>query len=332
MKLPIVSIIVPVFNAANHIGKCLESLQSQTYRFLEIIFINDCSQDISGIVLETFKEHISRLKPAFSIKILQHNVNRGVAAARNTGLSEVTGEYIYYLDADDFLADNCIELLVDKAISSNSDIVGCNWILQFDKNGRIMTQPFSKTPIQAIECMCKGVMRWNLWLFLVRKDLYDKYDIKFIPDNNMGEDMMVMFKLLLHANNISMVKAPLYYYTQSNSASLTKTYSTKHKEEVMNNMLELDKYFKVFGGEINFNLIFNLLKLNIKLPLLISNSSQQYAEWLSWFPESNSYSLRNDLISIRIKMLQFMACKKQYWFLRLHYFLVIKVIYGIVYK
>lgn len=332
MKLPLISIIVPVYNAAHLIDRSLVSLQSQSYKSLEIIFIDDASTDDSALVLMKFKEDMLNSNPTYTIKILKHTANKGVAAARNTGLSEVTGEYIYYLDADDFLANDAINVLVNKAISSNADIVGCSWVLQFEKNGRIMNQPNPVTTDHAIEYMCKGVMRWNLWLFLVRTDLYRKHDITFYSGQNMGEDMMVMFKLLLHASSIAMVSEPLYYYAQSNLESLTKVYSKKHKQEVVHNFLEIDKYFNRFSNSEKWCVLFNFLKLNIKLPLLISNNSQQYKEWLNWFSESNSYSLQNELCSKRIKILQLMASKKQFWFVKIHYFLVIKVMYGIIYK
>lgn len=332
MNLPIVSIIIPVYNAADLLYKCLNSLKEQTYNFLEIVFIDDCSLDNSNDLLIQFKEELCFLKPDFKVKIFKHDINRGVAAARNTGLEEVTGEYIYYVDADDYLANDAIELLVNMAIETGADIVGANWILQFEHNGRVMVQPKPQSPMEAIVYMAKGILRWNLWLFMIKKDLYDDHNIRFIPGKNMGEDMMVIFKLLLHAKSISMIEKPIYYYSKSNNESLTKIYSKKHKEEVEINLKELNKYFTSEKGFNDWNNLFNYLKLNIKLPLIISNSIQQYQEWSSWFPEANSYSLKNDLISTRIKILQYMASKRQFWFVRLHYYLVIKIVYGIIYK
>lgn len=327
MKAPLVSIIIPVYNAAILLENCLSSLKNQTYKSLEIIFINDCSTDYTEEVLLRFQEEMLIVNPDYSIQLIKHSVNQGVASARNTGLSNASGDYIYYVDADDYIAIDGIELLVNKAISTNSDIVGCNWILQFNKNGRKMLQPNVESPTRAIEYMAKGVMRWNLWLFLVKRELYQMNNIQFLDGQNMGEDMMVMFKLLIQANNISMLDKVVYYYSQSNDESLTKVYSQKHKEEVTTNLLELEKI-----NEINFEENFNYLKLNIKLPLLISTNVKQYEEWGRWFPEANSYSLKNNLISKRIRLLQFMASKKQDWFVRLHYYLVIKFIYGIIYK
>lgn len=332
MNNPTITIIIPVYNAANLLERCLKSLAAQSYTLLELVFVNDCCTDHSELILIDFKHIMADTHPSVSVKIINHDVNKGVAAARNSGLVVATGDYIYYLDADDFMAENAIEILVDKALQTNADVVGCNWVLQFEKTGRHMSQPKPKTPEEAIEFMAKGVMRWNLWLFLVKKELYDDFEIRFLPGENMGEDMMVMFKILLYAQTIAMVQESLYYYAQTNGESLTNTYSDKHKQEVVNNLYELNNHSIIVNKIVNWDFLFNCLKLNIKLPLLISNYKKKYVEWNEWFPESNSSVLKNELISKRTMVLQFMASKRQYWFVKLHYYVVIKLIYGIIYK
>lgn len=329
MNLPIVSIIVPVFNASKHLIRCLNSLREQTYQRLQLVFVNDCSEDNSGDILKEFKENLKISNPSVDVLIITHSINSGVAKSRNTGLENATGDYLYYLDADDYITDTAIELLIEASLKSDCDVVGCNWVLQFEESGRTMKQPQVKYPKDAVEYMSKGTMRWNLWLFLVKRDIYTTNNIKFLPGKNMGEDMMAMFKVMMYAKKIVMLDEPLYYYCQSNQESLTKMYSQQHKQEVSDNLFEIEKYFK---NHLKFNLYLNFLKLNVKLPLLISNQREKYEEWRNWFPESNTYCLKNNLISKRISLLQYMASKGQYWFVRLHYFFVIKFIYGVIYK
>lgn len=331
MHLPLVSLIVPVYNAALFLSKSLDSILSQTYEYVEVIFVNDCSTDNSEQILLAYKAKIELSKPNYIVKILNHTSNKGVATARNTALDNANGDYLYYLDADDYLSRNTIELLVNEAEFSKVDIVGCSWVLQFESSGRVMHQPIVSSPNQALEYMCKGVMRWNLWLFLVKRELYVKSDVRFVDGQNMGEDMMVMFKLISKARSISILKSPLYFYFQANSDSLTKVYSSLHKKEVGLNLSYLDKYCGSLPN-IDWTSLFNYLKLNIKLPLLISSKSENYKEWASWFPESTSYCLKNDKISKRIKVLQYMASRGQFWFVKLHYYLVVKFIYGVIYK
>ncbi|NHQ79904.1 glycosyltransferase family 2 protein, partial [Elizabethkingia miricola] len=138
--------------------------------------------------------------------------NKGVAAARNTGLQNATGELIYFVDADDFIDERAIELLVKKQQENDADIVGCSWYLSFNQNKRRMNQPPFNNSLEAIQQMLHGKMRWNLWLFMVKRSLYEDYNIRFIPGVNMGEDLMVIMKLFVHANKVAFVNDALYHY------------------------------------------------------------------------------------------------------------------------
>jgi glycosyltransferase involved in cell wall biosynthesis len=326
MSQPLVSIIIPVYNAEKTLPKTLDSLIRQTYSNLDLVFVNDCSQDNSEALIQDFIEKFILIDGRFA-RIISHKINRGVAAARNTGLENSAGEYIYYVDADDHIVDKAIEFLVEEAELKNADIVSCSWYLQFHNSVRKMIQPNITNAEAAIEMLSKGVMRWNLWLFMVRKDLYILNNIFFIEGLNMGEDMMVMFKLFSHGKKIATINEALYYYGQSNEESLTKVYSKRHQEEVTANLYELDNYFTYIREIQNWDIL-----INIKLPLLISNNTDQYIKWLSWFPESNKYSFKNNSISKRIQVLQYAANNKQFWILKLHYFVIIKFVYGVVYK
>lgn len=329
---PLVSIITPVYNAQKTLDKTLSSLYNQTYSPIEFVFVNDSSNDGSLQLLEKFEYQINNERLNDYCRIITHTENCGVATARNTGLNNSNGEYVYYVDADDEIESHAIEYLIHAALDNNSDIVGCNWYLKFNSNHRAMIQPKSTSGFEAIEKMAKGVLRWNLWLFLVKRSLYEEYNIRFLENKNMGEDMMVMFKLFYLANKIYMIDQCLYFYGQSNNESLTKVYSEKHKLEVSDNLNEINSYFNNSKYKKEWSVLSNYLKLNIKLPLLISNDVKNYEIWRNWFNESNSYIFRNEITSKRIKLLQYMALRGQDWYVKLHYYLIVKVVYGIIYK
>ena len=328
--LPLVSIIVPVYNAEDTLHIAIDSILVQTYQNIELIIINDCSKDNTLNKLYKYKDR--EINNNFSIKIISHEVNRGVASARNTGLENASGEYIYYVDADDWIDKEAIEILIDEQKKNDSDIVGCNWYLSFNQNERRMNQPLLTSSQDAIQKMLNGTMRWNLWLFMGKRSLYEKYNIRFIPGMNMGEDLMVMMRLFIHSNHVSFVNKALYHYGQSNNDSLTKTYSEKHRQEVAINLQKVEEsindssFSHTIGDGINF------LKLNIKLPLLISNKESDYKKWEEWFPEANTHIMKNTELPFRTRLLQWMAVKKQYWFLKMYYNIVIRYIYGIIYK
>ncbi|HIB8180971.1 TPA: glycosyltransferase family 2 protein [Elizabethkingia anophelis] len=328
--LPLVSIIVPVYNAEDTLHIAIDSILAQTYQNVELVIVDDCSKDNTLNKLYKYKD--GEINNNFSIKIISHETNKGVASARNTGLENASGEYIYYVDADDWIDDKTIEILIKEQQKNDSDIVGCNWYLSFNQNERRMNQPVFTSSLEAIQKMTNGTMRWNLWLFMGKRSLYEKYNIRFISGMNMGEDLMVMMRLFIHSNHVSFVNKALYHYGQSNNDSLTKTYSEKHRLEVAINLQKVEEsindssFSHTIGDGINF------LKLNIKLPLLISNKESDYKKWEEWFPEANPYVMKNIELPFRTRLLQWMAVKKQYWFLKMYYNIVIRYIYGIIYK
>ena len=324
-----VSVIIPIYNASEGLERCLDSLVQQTFRSLEVLFIDDCSTDDSLEKVTAFSR--SEAVRDFSIKILRHEKNRGVAAARNTGLDHATGDFIYYLDADDRMEPDALEKMHREAEQTQADVVGCEWYLAFHKNERHMVQPEVRDGREAFVKMAHGVMRWNLWLFLVRRHLYEDSGFRFMEGMNMGEDLMVMMKLMLNAGKVRMLHQPLYHYIQTNSNSLTKEWGTVYQRQITANIQELERFAQAQCGK-EYHTQLQCLKLNAKLPLLISFSTINYEHWLNWFPESNTYIFRNPDLPMRTRLLQFAASKRCFWVLKLYYAVVIKFVYGIIFK
>lgn len=327
---PLISIIIPVYNAEKTISKCLTSLFAQTYNSLEFVFVNDCCTDNSFEVIQTFIDKNS-YKTGISTKIIVHEKNRGVAAARNTGLDNASGEYIYFADSDDWLESDLIETLVKEAETKKSDIIGCEWFLTYQQNERYMKQASAKSPDEAFRKMAGGVLRWNLWLFLTKRSLYEENNIRFTEGQNMGEDMMVMGKLFLCASSVSIIHKPLYHYIQTNESSLTKDVSEKHLSQVTTNLEELER-FTLQKKEVEYAVQIHFLKLNIKLPLLISDNDNMHRRWMQMFPESNKYIMQNKLLPLRTRLLQWFASKQNFAIVKLYYKFVFKFVYGKLYK
>ncbi|RZF61684.1 glycosyltransferase family 2 protein [Sphingobacterium corticibacterium] len=328
---PIVSVIIPVYNAEDTLDMCLNLLQSQTYSNLELLFINDCSTDSSRESIENWARKLED-REYVTVRIIDHERNMGVAAARNTGLGHATGRYVYYVDADDAIEPDAIEVLVNAAVEHDAEIVGCNWFLSFEKNERKMNQPAFSTAYEGLMGILNGTMRWNLWLFLVERSLYENNNIRFTPGLDMGEDLMVMCKLFTFANRVTYVDRTLYHYRQSNTASLTKVYSAKHIRQVTQNVQEIERFLKESSFADRLTNHIEFLKLNIKLPLLISDDQERYKQWLDWFPEANNYIMQNKAQPWRTRVLQLSAYKKQFWAVQLYYRIINQVVYGILYK
>lgn len=321
-----VSVIVPMYNVAHILDKAVETLFAQTLKGVEYIFIDDCSNDNTLQLLNTRLP----VKEGIVVKVLHHECNRGVAAARNTGLDSASGEYVYYVDADDYIEPYTLEQFYKNAVESGADIVGCEWYLSFEKNERHMKQAHVTNGNELFTRMANGVMRWNLWLFMVKRSLYEIGGFRFMEGMNMGEDMMVMMKLAINANMVLMIHEPLYHYIQTNSGSLTKNFNA-YRYQVTANVNEVGKYL-VAQGRSELADAFMQLKLTLKRPLLISDVKEDYETWLDWFPESNNAVGCNSELPWRTRFIQKAAANKHFWIVKLYYRLVIKFIYGIIYR
>ena len=193
LLMPKVSVIVPVFNVEKFIGRCVRSLMMQTLSDVEFIFVNDATPDTSMAVLESIlAEYPDR---ASQVKILAHEQNLGLPAARNTGLDAAHGEYIFHCDSDDFVESDMLESMYSSAKDNDADIVWCDWYLSFGQNERYMKQPSYDTASDALKGMLGGAMKYNVWNKLIRRRLYVDNGIVFPSGYGMGEDMTMMMFL-----------------------------------------------------------------------------------------------------------------------------------------
>ncbi len=172
-----VSVVVPIYKVEAFIAKCAESLLSQTLDDVEFIFVDDATPDRSMELLQQCIERHPHRKG--QVKVLHHERNRGLPAARNTGLAAAEGEYVFHCDSDDFVEPDMLEVLYGVAQERNADIVWCDWYLSFEHSERYMKQPDYATPLDALKAMLAGQMKFNVWNKLVRRNLYADHRIFF---------------------------------------------------------------------------------------------------------------------------------------------------------
>ena len=156
-----VSVIIPIYKVDRFIERCVVSLMEQTLNEVEYIFVDDASPDGSVSILhEVTERYPSRME---CVKIVTHSENKGLPAARNTGLVEASGEYIFHCDSDDFVELDMLESLYNKAKECDADVVWCDFFLSFEMNERYMKQPEYKTSVEALKAMLSGAMKFNVW-------------------------------------------------------------------------------------------------------------------------------------------------------------------------
>lgn len=322
-----VSVIVPVYGVEKYIERCAESLMQQTLDEVEYIFVDDGTKDNSINVLNGVVERY----PQKNVRVIKHDVNKGLPSARNTGLSKARGEYIFHCDSDDYLEVSALEEMYNEAMEWDSDIVWCDFFEDYQNTQRYISQPGFDTAEDALKAMLTSQMRFNVWNKLCRRSLYEEYDVHFLDGNSMGEDMSMM-KLFVHARTVRHISKALYHYVRTNPNALTKSQTHKRIEEDKNNIQSLTSYLtRYYKEQYSDYLGYHILWT--KFPLLLTSGKQgQYEEWRKWSPEANRLISTLPDTSSRIKLLMSMASNNQWWFVKLHYLLIIKFYYSIRYS
>lgn len=321
-----VSVIIPVYGVRNFIGRCVSSLFNQTLKEVEFIFVNDATPDDS---IDILKELI-RKNPERAVTLLEHKKNKGLPAARNTGLAVAKGEFIFHCDSDDYVEPDMLQTLYEKAKESDAEIVWCDWFLTFSKNERYMKEPEYTNVTDTLCGLLSGVMRYNVWNKLVKRCLYVDNGISFPSGHAWGEDM-TMIRLICCAGSVAYVPNAFYHYIRTNTNAYTKNVNLKALQDIRFNVNETLRFLDVHYPA-SFEIEKNYFKLNVKLPFLISDNEDLYRLWEEWYPEANKYIIKNKKLPFQTRLLQWMAWKKQFWFVELYYNILIKFRYGIIYK
>lgn len=219
-KQPMVSVCVPIYNVEQYIGKCVESLMQQTYHNIEFIFVNDCTPDNSMEVLQEVLDHYPQRMN--QVTIINFPQNKGVLFSRNHAIKVASGDYIFYVDSDDWIEKNAIEVLIAKQQESNADLVFGNYMVHLP-NGEIKVAKhniFSNN--NPLEYILKNIHNYHLWGNLILKDLYTNNIIQCKLGNNVGEDLQVFPQLCYYAGHSVSLDQPIYHYNKCNALSTGK--------------------------------------------------------------------------------------------------------------
>lgn len=323
-----VSVIIPIFKVEKFIERCVRSLMEQTLKEVEYLFVDDASPDGSIAILKrTLADFPERQE---QVRILTHEVNKGLPAARNTGLAIAQGEYIFHCDSDDFVEREMLKEMYAKAKEADADIIWSDFWLSFEQKERYMQVREYPTAETALRGMLEGAMKYNVWNKLTRRSLYLENNILFPAGHSMGEDM-TMIRLMACAQRVVYIPKAYYHYVRLNQSALTQTFSERHLVDIRHNVDETVAFLRnVLGTGIEPQLA--LFELSIKYPFLISDKRSDYERWRSWYPEANRYIWQSKELPLRTKFIQWMASKGQFWAVWLYYKLVFKFIYGVIYK
>lgn len=223
---PLVSILVPIYNVQNYIERCARSLFNQTYDNIEFIFVNDSSPDNSVFVLNTIIEEYINLQDR--IKLISHETNKGLAASRLTGIDNASGDYLMFVDSDDYLELNAVQVLMEKAMESDFEIVTGGIRHVFDDKSYVSLPPNDISPDRYLKLILACNVSHNTVSRVYKKELFMRNNNLFIEGINSGEDYLMVSRIFYYAKNIAFVYAPLYNYLHINPISFTSHFSKKN--------------------------------------------------------------------------------------------------------
>lgn len=219
-KKPDVSIIVPVYNGAGYIEQCLNCLVNQTEKNIEIITVNDGSNDETQNIIDNFKQKY----PNKIVSIIQKN--GGVSSARNHGLDIARGIYIAFVDSDDRVSQQFCEHMLWNIRKTKSDLAECGRIDVIINGNTIIERPVPSCKEHIIDMTKKLTLNKGslfVWDKLFKKEIIDRIGLRFVSDIKYGEDGLFLLKYKMNCRTISFVHKNLYYYTESRKDSATST-------------------------------------------------------------------------------------------------------------
>ena len=207
-----VTIILPIYNVQNYIKKCLDSIKRQTYHNLEVLMIDDCSTDKSGMIAKKYEKDDNRFK------YIKREKNGGLSASRNTGLEYATGEYLSFVDSDDWISEEFIMKLITKAEKTKSDIVVCDYIM-VDENGN-ETRADNLKNIQDSSSIEEKIayIRNHVVTKLFNRKFFMKQKLKFPENVKRAAEMGLSIPMLTRTKKIAIINENLYYYYQRNNS------------------------------------------------------------------------------------------------------------------
>lgn len=301
-----VSVIIPIYNVAKYIEKCVSSLMEQTLEDIEYIFVDDCTPDNSIEILEkTLDKYPSRRNYC---KIVHHETNKGLTTARNSGLALASGEYIAFCDSDDWVEKTMYEELYNNAKKENSDIVYSDIKMIFAHSSHIYSAAeLSNNKSRLMKNYISFI--WSvLWNFIAKRELYEKNNLKSPPHLSYCEDFWLSVRLFHHAKKITKINKAFYNYNRLNESSIVHTLNKRTEKEEQTAYLETIEFFKEQGllEEYEQELSWRILKSKQELVL----DSSRHDEFLEIFPTSHKYIWTCPYINKKLKIMMWLLSNK----------------------
>ena len=254
--MPKVSIIVPIYNVEKYLERCIDSLIGQTLDDIQIILVNDGSTDNSGKIA---KEYAIKYQDKI---IYLEKENGGLSDARNYGLLYATGEYIGFLDSDDYIDKEAYKAMYDKAKQENADYIECDFIWEYPNKIKEDKRVEYKNKKEMLAFV--RVVAWNK---LIKREVIEENNLEF-PKGLRYEDVEFTYKLIPHLNKVSYINKYFIHYTQrENSIANVQNARTAEIFTILDDVINYYKeneFYKEYEDELEYNYTRYLLCSSLK--------------------------------------------------------------------
>lgn len=240
-----ISIIVPIYNVEKYLEKCIKSILNQSFKEFELILVDDGSPDNCGDICDKYLNLDNRVR-------VIHKKNGGLSSARNAGLKIANGEYVAFVDSDDWVRDIMYEKLYSIAQKGNADIVQCKYINAFDENIRPNIENDTNMEIignyDALNNLYNGryeetVVTWNK---LYKRELFNRIEF---PEGRIHEDEFTTHKLLYKAKKIILYDKEMYYYRQTPNSIMNSKFNLK-RFDLLEALKERSDFFNSINNKV----------------------------------------------------------------------------------
>lgn len=292
--MPAISIIVPVYNAEEYLRRCVDSILAQTFTDFELLLVNDGSMDGSGAIAEEYAAKDSR------IKVLTKQ-NGGVSSARNLGLDEARGDYVAFVDADDWVDKSMLREMYGGLMREQADVAYCDICMVF-ANGEKVYKAAEHTSSKTVFLNNFIASAWtSLWNVMAKRNLFETNKIRCPEGVAYAEDYHASVRLMYYANKVCHVDKPLYCYNRVNESSALHNFSPAHYEKERWVHLDTIRFFNENGmyEELAKTLSWKLLK-SIQDYVL---DRKTYCKFLRTHPDGRKYIWSCPYLNFKIKVM-----------------------------
>ena len=281
------SIIIPVYNVEKYIGRCLESLVTQLVEGCEVIIINDGSKDSSGDILDSYAEKYSQIQ-------VFHIPNGGVSNARNLALEKACGEFVWFIDSDDYVEETAVQRVLGAIEKyQTADLFIYDAIVVNEKNERtkdLTCNVACGKPLESTSNRELILANTSLWNRIYRRDVITKEGLMFETNITIAEDLLFNYQYLLACRNIYYLNETVYFYVERKNSAMSGAGKNRDVQKVFEILLEYYKekgVYQTFQEEIEYLVIYHYFLVTSVRILRCGLGREECSKVQDWFQQQN---------------------------------------------